>query len=162
MEASGTGNMKLAMNGALTIGTLDGANIEIRDAVGAENIFIFGLTAEEVAAQRAQGYYPIELARSNAELGEVLRQIRDGFFSPQDLRRFAPVVDAVTGDGEHFLCLADYQDYVDAQARVDVAYADPVAWTRMAILNSFSMGRFSSDRAIAEYARHIWELEPIG
>jgi glycogen phosphorylase len=96
MEASGTGNMKFAMNGALTIGTLDGANIEIRDAVGAENIFIFGLTAEEVAARRAQGYYPIELARSNAELGEVLRQIRDGFFSPQDLRRFAPVVDALT------------------------------------------------------------------
>ena len=162
MEASGTGNMKLAMNGALTIGTLDGANIEIRDAVGAENIFIFGLTAEEVAAQRAQGYYPIELARSNAELGEVLRQIRDGFFSPQDLRRFAPVVDAVTGDGEHFLCLADYQDYVDAQARVDVAHADPAAWTRMAIVNAFSMGRFSSDRAIGEYAQHIWELEPIG
>jgi glycogen phosphorylase len=162
MEASGTGNMKFAMNGALTIGTLDGANIEIRDAVGEDNIFIFGLTADEVAARREQGYYPIELARSNAELGEVLRQIRDGFFSPQDLRRFAPIVDAVTADGEHFLCLADYEDYVDTQERVDAEYQDIEAWTRKAIINTISMGRFSSDRAIREYAERIWELGPIG
>jgi glycogen phosphorylase len=162
MEASGTGNMKLAMNGALTIGTLDGANIEIRDAVGEENIFIFGLTADEVAACRQYGYYPIELARSNAELGEVLRQIRDGFFSRQDLRRFAPVVDALTADGEHFLCLADYQDYVDTQDRIDTAYRDSSEWTRRAIINTISMGRFSSDRAIREYAERIWELGPIG
>ena len=162
MEASGTGNMKFAMNGALTIGTLDGANIEIRDAVGEDNIFIFGLTADEVAARREQGYYPIELARSNAELGEVLRQIRDGFFSPRDLRRFAPVVDSVTADGEHFLCLADYEDYVDTQERVDAEYRDAEAWTRKAIINTISMGRFSSDRAIREYAERIWELGPIG
>ena len=162
MEASGTGNMKFAMNGALTIGTLDGANIEIRDAVGADNIFIFGLTAEEVAARRAQGYYPIELARSNAELGEVLRQVRDGVFSPRDLRRFDPVVDALTEDGEHFLCLADYEDYVDTQERVDMAYADRDDWTRRAIINTLSMGRFSSDRAIREYAERIWEAGPIG
>jgi glycogen phosphorylase len=162
MEASGTGNMKFAMNGALTIGTLDGANIEIRDAVGEENIFIFGLTADEVAARRAQGYYPIELARSNAELGEVLRQIRDGYFSRQDLRRFAPVVDAVLADGEHFLCLADYEDYVDTQERVDLAYRDSAEWTRKAIINTISMGRFSSDRSIREYAERIWELGPIG
>ena len=162
MEASGTGNMKFAMNGALTIGTLDGANIEIRDAVGEDNIFIFGLTAEEVAARREHGYYPIELVRSNAELDEVLRQIRDGVFSPQDLRRFAPVVDALTGDGEHFLCLADYEDYVDTQERVDAAYRDTAAWTRKAIINTVSMGRFSSDRAIREYAERIWELGPIG
>jgi glycogen phosphorylase len=162
MEASGTGNMKFAMNGALTIGTLDGANIEIRDAVGADNIFIFGLTADEVAARREQGYYPIELARSNAELGEVLRQIRDGFFSPRNLRRFAPVVDALTQDGEHFLCLADYEDYVDTQERVDAEYRDGANWARKAIINTVSMGRFSSDRAIREYAARIWELGPIG
>ena len=162
MEASGTGNMKFAMNGALTIGTLDGANIEIRDAVGAENIFIFGLTADEVAAQRREGYFPIELARSNAELGEVLRQVRDGFFSPGDLRRFAPVVDAVIADGEPFLCLADYEHYVDTQERVDSEYGDADNWTRMAVINTASMGRFSSDRAIREYAERIWELGPIG
>ncbi|HUG99184.1 MAG TPA: glycogen/starch/alpha-glucan phosphorylase [Gammaproteobacteria bacterium] len=162
MEASGTGNMKFAMNGALTIGTLDGANIEIRDAVGAENIFIFGLTADEVAQRRAQGYYPIELARSNAELGEVLRQIRDGVFSPRNLRRFAPVVDALIEDGEKYLCLADYEHYVDTQERVDAEYGDAEAWTRKSIINTVSMGRFSSDRAIREYAERIWELGPIG
>ncbi|HKK03485.1 MAG TPA: glycogen/starch/alpha-glucan phosphorylase, partial [Gammaproteobacteria bacterium] len=162
MEASGTGNMKLAMNGALTIGTLDGANIEIRDAVGADNIFFFGLTAEEVAIERAQGYYPIELVRSNAELAEALRQIGDGFFSPGDLRRFKPIVDAVTGDNEHFLCLADYADYVDTQERVDELYRDRGSWTRKAILNTLSMGRFSSDRAVREYAERIWGLAPIG
>jgi starch phosphorylase len=162
MEASGTGNMKFAMNGALTIGTLDGANIEIRDAVGAENIFIFGLTADEVAQQRAEGYFPIELVRGNAELGEVLRQVRDGFFSPGDLRRFAPVVDAVIEDGEHFLCLADYEHYVDTQERVDAEYRDAAGWTRKAIINTVNMGRFSSDRAIREYAERIWELGPIG
>jgi starch phosphorylase len=162
MEASGTGNMKLAMNGALTIGTLDGANIEIRDAVGEDNIFIFGLTAEEAAARRTRGYYPIELVRHNAELAEVLRQVRDGLFSPDEPRRFAPVVDALTADGEHFLCLADYQDYVDAQARADVLYRDPDAWSRRAVINACSMGWFSSDRAVREYAERIWGAGPIG
>lgn len=162
MEASGTGNMKFAMNGALTIGTLDGANIEIRDSVGEENIFIFGLTAEEVDARRRSGYYPIELARSNAELCEVLRQIHDGVFSPQDLRRFAPIVDRLTADGEHFLVLADYEDYLDAQERVDEAYRDREDWIRKAVLNAISMGRFSSDRSVSEYAAQIWELAPIG
>ena len=162
MEASGTGNMKLAMNGALTIGTLDGANIEIRDAVGPDNIFIFGLTAEEAEARRAQGYYPIELVRHNAELAEVLRQLRDGLYSPRELRRFAPLVDALTADGEHFLCLADYEDYVDAQADVDALYRDPAEWSRRAVRNAFSMGRFSSDRAIREYAEGIWRAGPIG
>ncbi len=162
MEASGTGNMKFAMNGALTIGTLDGANIEIRDAVGDDNIFIFGLTAEEVEQRREGGYYPIELARSNAELGEVLRQIRDGVFSPDDLRRFAPVVDALTGDGEHFLVLADYDDYVDTQERVDEAYRDREAWFTKAVINTASMGWFSSDRSIRQYAEDIWRASPIG
>lgn len=162
MEASGTGNMKFAMNGALTIGTLDGANIEIRDAVGEENIFIFGLTADEVAARRAHGYYPIELARNNAELGEVLRQVRDGVFCPGELRRFAPIVDALIEDGEHFLCLADYEHYVDTQERVDAEYRDLESWTRKAVINTSAMGRFSSDRAIGEYAQRIWESGPIG
>jgi glycogen phosphorylase len=162
MEASGTGNMKLAMNGALTVGTLDGANIEIRDAVGEDDIFIFGLTSEEAEARRREGYYPVELARNNAELGEVLRQIRDGRYSPQDLRRFAPVVDQLIADGEHFLVLADYEDYVDTQERVDETYRDATGWTRKAIVNTVSMGRFSSDRAIREYAERVWELGPIG
>jgi len=162
MEASGTGNMKFAMNGALTIGTLDGANIEIRDAVGEENIFIFGLTAEEVQARRRSGYYPIELARNNAELGEVLRQVRDGVFSPDDLRRFAPVVDGLTGDGEYFLVLADYEDYVDTQDRVDELYRRRDDWFRQAIINTASMGWFSSDRSIAQYAERVWRVAPIG
>jgi starch phosphorylase len=100
--------------------------------------------------------------RSNAELGEVLRQVRDGLFSPSDLRRFAPVVDALTADGEHFLCLADYEHYVDTQERVDEEYRDAALWTRKAAINTLSMGRFSSDRAIREYAERIWELGPIG
>jgi len=162
MEASGTGNMKFAMNGALTIGTLDGANIEIRDAVGEENIFIFGLTAEEVQARRRSGYYPIELARNNAELGEVLRQVRDGVFSPDDLRRFAPVVDGLTGDGEYFLVLADYEDYVDTQDRVDELYRRRDDWFRQAIINTASMGWFSSDRSIAQYAERVWRVAPVG
>jgi starch phosphorylase len=161
MEASGTGNMKFAMNGALTIGTLDGANIEIKDAVGEENIFIFGLTAEEVEARRHSGYYPIELARNNAELGEVLRQIHDGVFSPEDLRRFAPVVDSLTGDGEYFLVLSDYDDYVDTQERVDELYLDREEWLRKAIINTASMGWFSSDRSIRQYAEEIWRVAPI-
>jgi starch phosphorylase len=162
MEASGTGNMKLAMNGALTIGTLDGANIEIRDAVGSDNIFIFGLTAEEVAERRAHGYYPIELVRSNAELAEILRQLRDGQFSPGERRRFASLVDSLTADGEHFFCLADYQDYVDVQERLDTLYQAPDEWARRAVRNAFGMSRFSSDRAIREYAERIWHAGPIG
>jgi starch phosphorylase len=162
MEASGTGNMKFAMNGALTIGTLDGANIEIRSAVGEDNIYIFGLTADEAEGRRQHGYRPIELARSNAELGEVLRQVGEGYFSPQDLRRFASVVDRLTADGEHYLCLADYEHYVDTQQQIDADYQDSASWTRKAILNAVAMGRFSSDRAIREYAAQIWELGPIG
>jgi starch phosphorylase len=162
MEASGTGNMKFAMNGALTIGTLDGANIEIRDAVGEENIFVFGLTADEVVQRRRAGYYPLELARSNAELGEVLRQIRDGVFSPQDLRRFAPVIDRLLDDGEPFLVLADYEHYVDTQELVDDAYRDRESWLAKSVINAASMARFSSDRSIREYASRIWELDAIG
>jgi len=162
MEASGTGNMKLALNGALTIGTLDGANVEILEEVGAENIFIFGLTADQVGQQRAAGYYPIEIARANSELAAVLQDIGHGAFSPGDLRRFTPLVDRLISDGEHFLVLADYQAYLDAQQRVDEAFRDPREWTRKAIVNTARIGKFSSDRSIRDYAENIWRISPIG
>ncbi len=162
MEASGTGNMKFAMNGALTIGTLDGANVEIREAVGPENIFIFGMTADEVSAARRDGYYPIEISRQNAELSEALDQIGDGYFSPENLRRFQPVRDRLVSDGEWFLVLADYAAYMTAQDEVDQEFRDVDAWTRKAIINTANMGRFSSDRSIAEYAERIWQAGPIG
>ena len=162
MEASGTGNMKFALNGALTIGTLDGANVEIKEEVGDENIFIFGLTAAEVAATRAGGYRPIEIARENRELAQVLDQIADGQFSPTDLHRFKPLVDRMLDDSEYFLTLADYETYVEAQERVDEAYRDQDGWVRKAIINTANMGKFSSDRSIQDYANDIWKLGPIG
>ncbi|MGD8978398.1 MAG: glycogen/starch/alpha-glucan phosphorylase [Gammaproteobacteria bacterium] len=162
MEASGTGNMKFALNGALTIGTLDGANVEIKEEVGDDNIFIFGLTAQEVAARRAEGYYPIEISRNNAELSHILHQVSEGEFSPTDLRRFKPLVNRLIDDGEYFLVLADYEAYLEAQDRVDELFRDQPRWTRMALRNTARVGRFSSDRSISDYARHIWELPPIG
>jgi starch phosphorylase len=162
MEASGTGNMKFAMNGALTIGTLDGANVEILEEVGDENIFIFGLTAEEVAQTRAHGYRPLTIARNNKELGNILHQISDGVFSPGDLHRFKPLVDRLLDEGEYFLVLADYESYVAAQTRVETAYRDREGWIRKAILNTAHMGKFSSDRAVQNYADRIWNLPPIG
>jgi starch phosphorylase len=162
MEASGTGNMKFALNGALTIGTLDGANVEILEEVGADNIFIFGLTAEQVAQRRREGYYPIEIVRENRELNQVLEQIAGGEFSPEDLHRFKPLVDRILDDNEYFLVLADYESYVAAQEHVDEAYRDQDAWTRKAIINTANMGKFSSDRSIAEYAEKIWQVGAIG
>ncbi|MBT8143671.1 MAG: glycogen/starch/alpha-glucan phosphorylase, partial [Gammaproteobacteria bacterium] len=161
MEASGTGNMKLALNGAITIGTLDGANVEIRDAVGEDNIFIFGLTAEEVAAQRTSGYRPSEIVAGNEELAAVLSAIAEGHFSPHRPNQFVDLIDALQRDGEHFLVLADYEAYVACQDKVDNLYRDPDAWARMAILNMCRVGRFSSDRAIAEYAEKVWGVTPI-
>jgi starch phosphorylase len=158
-EASGTGNMKFSMNGALTIGTLDGANVEIREAVGPENFFLFGLTAEEVAARRATGYRPREFYESNPELREALDAIRGGVFSNGDRDLFRPLVDSLLTRDEYFL-LADYQAYVDSQARVSDAFLDGDAWTRMSILNSARVGRFSSDRSIREYCRDIWHVTP--
>ena len=159
-EASGTGNMKFAMNGALTIGTLDGANIEIRDAVGPENFFLFGLTAPEVSAIRAGGYDPRRIYDSNAELREALDLIGGGFFSNGDRELFRPLVESLLARDDYML-LADYQSYVDCQQRVSAAYADRAAWTRMSILNTARVGRFSSDRAIREYCRDIWNVGPI-
>jgi starch phosphorylase len=160
-EASGTGNMKFALNGALTIGTLDGANVEMRESVGAENIFIFGNTTDEVAALRAQGYQPREVVEQNAELKLALDQIRDGVFSPDDTGRFQAIHDALVEWGDHYLLLADYASYIETQDEVDRLYRQPDEWTRKAILNVAGMGIFSSDRAIAEYAEQIWHARPV-
>jgi starch phosphorylase len=161
MEASGTGNMKLALNGALTIGTLDGANIEIREQVGAENIFIFGLTAEQVVARRAEGYAPGEIADANPELKRTLDMIDNGFFSPGNLADGQPIVDRLLSDGEPFCVLADFAAYAEAQAAVDALYLKPDEWDRKAAMNTLSMGMFSSDRSIREYAERIWHIKPV-
>jgi len=158
-EASGTGNMKFAMNGALTIGTLDGANVEIREAVGADNFFLFGLTAEEVAAAKAAGYDPRRVYESNPELREALDMIAGGAFSQGDRDLFRPLVESLLSRDDYMLC-ADYQAYVDCQDQVSGAYADVDRWTRMAILNTARVGRFSSDRSIREYCRDIWHTPP--
>jgi starch phosphorylase len=160
-EASGTGNMKLALNGALTIGTLDGANIEMREEVGDDNIFTFGLKADEVAAWRAHGYDPWAVYHANAELRQALDQIAGGFFSPEAPELFRPVCEALTSGGDRYFLLADYAPYVACQEQVDAVYSDPDEWARRAILNVAGMGRFSSDRAILEYAEHIWHVRPV-
>jgi glycogen phosphorylase len=159
-EASGTGNMKFAMNGALTIGTLDGANIEIRDAVGHENFFLFGLTAEEVERRKAEGYAPRSVYESNAELREAIDLIDSGFFSDDDRGLFHPLIESLLTRDDYML-FADYQAYVDCQQRVSDAYSDQDNWTRMSILNTARVGRFSSDRSIREYCRDIWKVQPI-
>jgi len=160
-EASGTGNMKFALNGGLTIGTLDGANIEMKEEVGEDNIFIFGLTADGVAEIRQEGYDPWHYYNTNAELRRTLDMIALGFFSPDDPHRFRPLFDALTGGGDHYLLLADYESYIKAQERVDELYRDQDAWVRRAILNVAGMGKFSSDRSILEYAGKIWNVKPV-
>jgi starch phosphorylase len=160
-EASGTGNMKFALNGALTIGTLDGANVELRENVGPENIFIFGNTTPEVADIRAHGYQPRDIYEQNAELRRVLDAIRDGAFSAGEPARYQGIFDALVNWGDHYLLLADYASYVAKQAEVDALYRDSDAWTRKAILNVAGMGAFSSDRTIAQYAHEIWKTKPV-
>ncbi len=160
-EASGTGNMKLGLNGALTIGTLDGANIEIMEEVGRENIFIFGMNADEVATVKTNGYNPWDIYNANAELRRALDMINGGYFSPDAPNRFRPIFDALTGYGDRFLLLADYESYIACQERVDALYHDPEEWARRAILNVAGMGRFSSDRTIGEYADRIWGVKPV-
>jgi starch phosphorylase len=159
-EASGTGNMKFSMNGALTIGTLDGANIEIRDAVGPEHFFLFGLTADEVAATRAHGYHPAGFYESNPSLREAVDLIAGGAFSGGDRDLFRPLVDALMTHDDYML-FADYQAYIDCQQRVSDAFGNPAEWTRASILNTARVGRFSSDRSIREYCRDIWNV-PAG
>jgi glycogen phosphorylase len=158
-EASGTGNMKFAMNGALTIGTLDGANVEIRDAVGPENFFLFGLTADEVGEARQRGYSPRAVYEANAGLREAIDAIAAGGFSNGARDLFQPLVDSLLTRDEYFL-LADYQPYMDCQQAVDNAYADQSDWTRKSILNTARVGRFSSDRSIRDYCRDIWKTSP--
>ena len=159
-EASGTGNMKFTMNGALTIGTLDGANVEIRDAVGPENFFLFGLTVEEVEALQAGGYRPADWIARNARLAAALDLIGSGHFSPGQPDLFRPLVEGIVHHDPYLLC-ADFQSYVDSHGDVDLAYRDVEAWTRMSILNSARSGQFSSDRTIGEYAREIWRVEAV-
>jgi starch phosphorylase len=160
-EASGTGNMKLALNGALTIGTLDGANVEIRDAVGEDNIFIFGLTADGARERLSAGYDPWHRYHADERLRTVLDMLGGGFFSPREPGLFRPLVERLTAGGDPYLVLADYADYVACQERVETLYRDQEDWTRRAILNVSAMGRFSSDRAIREYAERVWGVQPV-
>ena len=159
-EASGTSNMKLALNGALTIGTMDGANIEIREEVGDDNIFIFGMSAAEVSALKSH-YNPWDHYNANAELRRALDSIRDGQFSPADRGLFRPIVDSLLAGGDRYMVLADYASYVDCQQKVGAAYADPAHWARMSILNVAHMGKFSSDRSIQQYCDEIWNAKPV-
>ncbi|MCP5144104.1 MAG: glycogen/starch/alpha-glucan phosphorylase [Gammaproteobacteria bacterium] len=159
-EASGTGNMKFQMNGALTIGTMDGANIEIREEVGADNFFLFGLREDEVEAWRQRGYRPREIYNANPLLKEALDLVQSGFFSRGDSELFKPIVDNLLYDDPYFL-LADFQSYADCQQHVADVWADQERWTRMSILNTARSGKFSSDRAIADYCRDTWRVEPV-
>jgi len=157
-EASGTGNMKFAMNGALTIGTLDGANVEIREEVGAENFFLFGLTADQVTALKADGYRPRDYYERHAELREVLDFIASGALAGDDGNLFRPLVDNLL-DHDSFLVLADYQAYVECQQKVTALWRQPQAWTRQSILNAARMGKFSSDRSIRDYCAQVWNIK---
>jgi glycogen phosphorylase len=159
-EASGTGNMKFAMNGALTIGTLDGANVEIREAVGPENFFLFGLSVDEIPRLRSGGYRPRDLYHGDPVLRAVVDAIADGTFSRGDGSLFLPILDSLLSE-DPWLALADFRSYTSCQAEVERAYQDPEGWTRKSILNTARMGRFSSDRSIADYCRKIWRVAPV-
>ncbi len=159
-EASGTGNMKFALNGALTIGTLDGANVEIREEVGAENFFLFGLTADEVRERKARGYLPGSIYEQNETLREVVDFIASGALAGGDARLFRPIVDNLLWE-DPFLVLADYQAYVDCQRHVSALWRDPGAWTKKAILNVARMGKFSSDRSIRDYCETVWDVPVV-
>ena len=160
-EASGTGNMKLALNGALTIGTLDGANVEIGEEVGDDNIFIFGLTVPEVEALDAKGYSPWDYYHRDDELRAVIDWLGSDFFTPGEHHAFGALHHSLTGGGDPYKCLADYRSYIEAQAKVDQAYRDRTGWAKKAILNTARVGKFSSDRTIHEYAREIWRLPAV-
>lgn len=161
-EASGTGNMKFALNGALTVGTLDGANIEIMEEAGRENMFIFGMDAEEVERRKYNGYNPSEIASADKELAEALHYIGDGTFSEGDRELFQPILDSLFANGDQYMVLADYRAYVDVQDEVDKRWLDRKSWLRSSILNTAGSGKFSSDRAILDYANSIWGVRPMG
>ena len=160
-EASGTGNMKMALNGALTIGTLDGANVEIMEEVGLDNIFIFGLTTPQVAEIKKQGYNSRDYYNQNAKLKEVLDMIGSGFFSREEPNRYQPIVDNLLNNGDNYLLMADYASYIAKQDEVAEIYKDQEEWSRRAILNVARMAKFSSDRSIAEYAKNIWHVSSL-
>ena len=159
LEASGTGNMKFALNGALTIGTLDGANIEIMEEVGEDNIFIFGLTAKEVEKKKTQGYNPWDYYNSDEELKTALDMVRLNHFIPDQPNLFLPIWDALMSHGDNYLVLADYRAFIEAQEKASALYRDHERWTRSSVLNTANMGKFSSDRSVREYARNIWNIE---
>jgi starch phosphorylase len=159
-EASGTGNMKFALNGALTIGTLDGANVEMLAEIGAENMFIFGHTADEIAALRREGYNPRQFYDNDPDLQVVLEMIQHNTFSPGSLGLFAPITDALLHGGDTYCVLADYRAYLECQEKVGQLYRNPEEWTRRSILNTANMGKFSSDRSVVEYAETIWGVQP--
>lgn len=160
-EASGTSNMKFALNGALTIGTLDGANVEMLKHVGEENIFIFGNTTEQVEALRNNGYNPRQIYEQDPELNQALTQIATGAFSPEDPRRYASLFDSLVNFGDHYQLLADYRSYIDTQDKVDELYKTPIEWAHRAVMNIANMGYFSSDRTIQEYADEIWNIKAV-
>ncbi|MEM0912753.1 MAG: glycogen/starch/alpha-glucan phosphorylase, partial [Pseudomonadota bacterium] len=159
-EASGTGNMKLALNGAVTIGTLDGANIEIAEEVGDDNIFIFGLTVDEVNALRRDGYNPYDYYYANSELKAVLDWLESDFFTPGEPGALASVKHSLLSGGDPYLVLADFESYSEANKRIDAAYRDKSKWAEMAIINTAMMGKFTSDRSIKDYVEKIWKLTP--
>jgi starch phosphorylase len=160
-EASGTGNMKLALNGALTIATQDGANVEIAEAVGPENIFMFGHTVEQIRDLRSRWYDPASVYQSNPELKQVLDMVRSGYFSPAQPDLFVPIFDSLVKHGDYYMVLADYESYVECQARVDRAYGNADAWARTAILNVARVGPFSIDRLVRQYADEVWQVKPV-
>ncbi len=161
-EASGTGNMKFALNGGLTVGTMDGANIEIAEAVGKENMFIFGLNAQEVEHLRNTGYNPWDYYNNDAELKKVIDLINSGFFCPEEPHLFKPIMDSLLQGGDRYMVLADFRSYIDCQNKLELLYRENrTKWTQMSIINVANMGRFSSDRTVEEYAREIWKVDPL-
>jgi starch phosphorylase len=158
-EASGTGNMKFAMNGALTIGTLDGANVEIRDAVGAENFFLFGLDADQVRSLKASGYRPRQVYESEPALRAAIELLAEGRYSGGDWELYRPLIDSLL-ERDEYLVLADFAAYAACQDEVGKAFADRRSWDRKSVLNTCRVGRFSSDRSIREYAERIWCIPP--
>ena len=159
-EASGTGNMKFQLNGALTVGTLDGANVEIREEVGADNFFLFGKTVEEVEALRRAGYNPWDIYNTNPDVRRVLDAIRDNFFNLDQPGLYQPIWDTLLTHGDHFLVLDEFAAYVAKQDEIAKVYEDPARWSRMCLMNIANSGKFSTDRTIAEYAKEIWHITP--
>lgn len=160
MEASGTGNMKLALNGALTMGTMDGANVEMLENIGKDNIFIFGLTTDDIDRLNRQGYEPRYYYESDPSLKRIIDMIANGFFSPEEPTRYRMITDNLL-NCDHFKVLADFKAYMTVSDRADKVYNNPTEWNRMAILNTARMGYFSSDRTISEYAEKVWHVKPV-